>query len=225
LWGSPASRTTQKLQARYHGETRSSRVVPHRRPSLKEECDLMHPLQGASFLSTPLQGGILKPPALRVVDDWPYGVHRTPKAWWLIAVDPHRGGSLSLRPAIAPQPPTQARLSHAILRPSAAMARHSVLPRRAIAAQHGHILRRERRAKITPLTLTTYDLEQGASFSKDVLGMAAVGRGVVPTAPSAMATCVGPSGPARSAMTQTWERTGPSAALCTTAASSWTMCS
>jgi len=29
----------------------------------------MHPLQGASFLSTPLQGGILKPPALRVVDD------------------------------------------------------------------------------------------------------------------------------------------------------------
>ena len=30
----------------------------------------MHPLQGASFLSTPLQGGILKPPALRVVDDF-----------------------------------------------------------------------------------------------------------------------------------------------------------
>ena len=30
----------------------------------------MHPLQGASFLSTSLQGGILKPPALRVVDDW-----------------------------------------------------------------------------------------------------------------------------------------------------------
>ena len=29
----------------------------------------MHPLQGASFLGTPLQGGILKPPALRVVDD------------------------------------------------------------------------------------------------------------------------------------------------------------
>ena len=29
----------------------------------------MHPLQGASFLSTSLQGGILKPPALRVVDD------------------------------------------------------------------------------------------------------------------------------------------------------------
>src|SRR5215813_3071432 len=29
----------------------------------------MHPLQGASFLSTPLQGGILKPPALRVVGD------------------------------------------------------------------------------------------------------------------------------------------------------------
>ncbi len=57
------------------------------------------------------------------------------------------------------------------------MARHSVLPRRAIAAQHGHILRRERRAKSTPLTLTTHDLEQGASFSKDVLGMAAIGRG------------------------------------------------
>jgi len=30
----------------------------------------MHPLQGASFLSTPLQGGILKPPALRVVVDF-----------------------------------------------------------------------------------------------------------------------------------------------------------
>src|SRR5262249_46264903 len=29
-----------------------------------------HPLQGASFLSTPLQGGILKPPALRVVGDF-----------------------------------------------------------------------------------------------------------------------------------------------------------
>jgi hypothetical protein len=29
----------------------------------------MHPLQGVSFLGTPLQGGILKPPALRVVDD------------------------------------------------------------------------------------------------------------------------------------------------------------
>jgi len=38
-------------------------------PSLNEECALMHPLQGASFLSTPLQGGILKPPALRVVGD------------------------------------------------------------------------------------------------------------------------------------------------------------
>jgi hypothetical protein len=30
----------------------------------------MHPLQGAFFLSTPLQGGILKPPAMRVVDDF-----------------------------------------------------------------------------------------------------------------------------------------------------------
>ena len=29
----------------------------------------MPPLQGASFLSTPLQGGILKPPAERVVVD------------------------------------------------------------------------------------------------------------------------------------------------------------
>ena len=42
--------------------------------SLKEEYALMHPLQGASFLSIPLQGGILKPPALRVVDDlYKYG--------------------------------------------------------------------------------------------------------------------------------------------------------
>src|SRR2546421_8360906 len=30
---------------------------------------LLHPLQGVSLLSTPLQGGILKPPALRVVVD------------------------------------------------------------------------------------------------------------------------------------------------------------
>ena len=36
----------------------------------QEACALLHPLQGASFLSTPLQGGILKPPALRVVVDW-----------------------------------------------------------------------------------------------------------------------------------------------------------
>jgi hypothetical protein len=42
-------------------------------PSLSEECALMHPLQGASFLSTPLQGGILKPPALRVVGDFVRG--------------------------------------------------------------------------------------------------------------------------------------------------------
>jgi hypothetical protein len=69
LWGSPASPTTQKPQAPYHDEARSSGVVPRRVPSLNEECALMHPLQGASFLSTPLQGGILKPPALRVVGD------------------------------------------------------------------------------------------------------------------------------------------------------------
>src|SRR2546423_6482845 len=31
---------------------------------------LLHPLQGVSLLSTPLQGGILKPPALRVVVDF-----------------------------------------------------------------------------------------------------------------------------------------------------------
>src|SRR5215510_6077059 len=71
LWGSPASPTTQKPQAPYHDEARSSGVVPRRVPSLNEECALMHPLQGASFLSTPLQGGILKPPALRVVGDLP----------------------------------------------------------------------------------------------------------------------------------------------------------
>jgi len=70
LWGSPASQTTQKPQAQYHGEARSSGVVPRRGPSLNEACALMHPLQGVSFLSTPLQGGILKPPALRVVGDF-----------------------------------------------------------------------------------------------------------------------------------------------------------
>jgi len=73
--GSPASQTTQKPQAQYHGEARSSGVVPRRVPSLSEECTLMHPLQGASFLSTPLQGGILKPPALRVVGDLRGGMH------------------------------------------------------------------------------------------------------------------------------------------------------
>ena len=36
----------------------------------QEGCPLLHPLQGVSCLSTPLQGGILKPPALRVVDDF-----------------------------------------------------------------------------------------------------------------------------------------------------------
>ena len=69
LWGSPASQTPQKPQAQYPSEARSSGVVPRRVPSLNEACALMHPLQGASFLSTPLQGGILKPPALRVVVD------------------------------------------------------------------------------------------------------------------------------------------------------------
>src|SRR5262249_49181974 len=69
LVGEPASQTIQKPQAQYPGEARSSGVVPCRVPSLNEECALMHPLQGASFLSTPLQGGILKPPALRVVGD------------------------------------------------------------------------------------------------------------------------------------------------------------
>src|SRR5205814_7822416 len=36
----------------------------------QEGCALLHPLQGVSLLSTPLQGGILKPPALRVVVDF-----------------------------------------------------------------------------------------------------------------------------------------------------------
>src|SRR5262244_1307066 len=62
LWGSPASQTTQKPQAQYHGGASSSGVVPRRMPSLNEACALMHPLQG----------GILKPPALRVVGDCEY---------------------------------------------------------------------------------------------------------------------------------------------------------
>jgi hypothetical protein len=49
-----------------------------------------------------------------------------------------------------------------------------------IAAQHGHILRRECRANIKLSTLTTHDLEQVASFSTDVSGMASVGRGGSP---------------------------------------------
>src|SRR5256886_16878968 len=38
-----------------------------------EGCALLHPLQGVSLLSTPRQGGILKPPALRVVVDLFFG--------------------------------------------------------------------------------------------------------------------------------------------------------
>ena len=87
LWGSPASQTPQKPQVQYHGEARSSGVVPRRVPSLSEECALMDPLQGASFLSTPLQGGILKPPALRVVGDWTGkdsgGICRTAGRGWV----------------------------------------------------------------------------------------------------------------------------------------------
>src|SRR5216683_6626203 len=49
----------------------------------QKACALMHPLQGASFLSTPLQGGILKPPALRVVADLSFAA----RAW-----PPRRGG-------------------------------------------------------------------------------------------------------------------------------------
>src|SRR2546423_15628626 len=43
----------------------------------QEGCALLHPLQGVSLLSTPLQGGILKPPALRVVVDSGSGGYRT----------------------------------------------------------------------------------------------------------------------------------------------------
>src|SRR2546421_10258302 len=43
----------------------------------QEGCALLHPLQGVSLLSTPLQGGILKPPALRVVVGCSNGFSRT----------------------------------------------------------------------------------------------------------------------------------------------------
>src|SRR5713101_9046328 len=55
-------------QARRQSEKRG-RGAPHASQP-HEGCPLLHPLQGASCLSTPLQGGILKPPALRVVDDF-----------------------------------------------------------------------------------------------------------------------------------------------------------
>jgi catechol 2,3-dioxygenase-like lactoylglutathione lyase family enzyme len=70
------------------------------------------------------------------------------------------------------------------------MARHQGVPRRAIAthprliaqsgydtAQHGRILRNERMAQIKHIALTTHNLEQVASFYKDVFGMTEVGRG------------------------------------------------
>src|SRR5262245_63488140 len=80
--------------------------------------------------------------------------------------------------------------SHAILRPLPAMARRHVLPGRAVAthpglrarsgcdtSQNRRILRRERMAKIKHIALTTHDLEQVASFYKNVFGMTEVGRG------------------------------------------------
>src|SRR5207248_367772 len=48
----------------------------------QEGCALLHPLQGVSLLSTPLQGGILKPPALRVVVDfWSSASLPVRRAW------------------------------------------------------------------------------------------------------------------------------------------------
>src|SRR5712691_1159582 len=60
--GQEAHQTMRQSEKRGRGATHASQ--PH------EGCPLLHPLQGASCLSTPLQGGILKPPALRVVDDF-----------------------------------------------------------------------------------------------------------------------------------------------------------
>ena len=60
--GQEAHHTMRKSAKRGRGATYASQP--------QEGCPLLHPLQGASCLSTPLQGGILKPPALRVVDDW-----------------------------------------------------------------------------------------------------------------------------------------------------------
>src|SRR6266702_4254285 len=60
--GQEAHHTMRKSVKRGRGATYASQP--------QERCPLVHPLQGASCLSTPLQGGILKPPALRVVDDF-----------------------------------------------------------------------------------------------------------------------------------------------------------
>src|SRR6266446_2094806 len=60
--GQEAHHTMRKSAKRSRGATYASQP--------QEGCPLLHPLQGASCLSTPLQGGILKPPALRVVDDF-----------------------------------------------------------------------------------------------------------------------------------------------------------
>src|SRR5712671_190650 len=59
--GQEAHQAMRQSEKRGRGATHASQ--PH------EGCPLLHPLQGVSCLSTPLQGGILKPPALRVVDD------------------------------------------------------------------------------------------------------------------------------------------------------------
>src|SRR5712691_4955688 len=66
--GQEAHQTMRQSEKRGRGATHASQ--PH------EGCPLLHPLQGASCLSTPLQGGILKPPALRVVDDFQRVSHR-----------------------------------------------------------------------------------------------------------------------------------------------------
>jgi hypothetical protein len=60
--GQEAHHTMRKSAKRSRGAAYASQP--------REGCPLLHPLQGASCLSTPLQGGILKPPALRVVDDF-----------------------------------------------------------------------------------------------------------------------------------------------------------
>src|SRR5713101_736500 len=79
--GQEAHQAMRQSEKRGRGATHASQ--PH------EGCPLLHPLQGVSCLSTPLQGGILKPPALRVVDYLEvYNTHAAHPYRWTYAGQP-----------------------------------------------------------------------------------------------------------------------------------------
>ena len=70
MWGSPTSPKPHKSPKRNSMVRLEAREWFHTGgPASMRNVSSGYSLQGVAFLSTPLQGGILKPPALRVVDD------------------------------------------------------------------------------------------------------------------------------------------------------------